>query len=259
MTRNNQLPRIEVHVNQCDKALDLTCHPGLVSPAIDTTGLSSFDSSGLAVRETVDAILQAQEVERTRIARELHDETGSALTAVLLGLEAIDAATSLEEARQASAALRQAARSTLENLGRMAYGLRPPSLDVFGIGSAIRELGGALEAQGGPKVKVDVNVGRGERLSASLETALFRITQEALTNVIKHAKANSVRIVLVRRERSVVLRVEDDGRGFAHELVPRDRLGLVGMRERTASLGGVLDIESAPSAGTRLTVEIPLV
>lgn len=210
-------------------------------------------------RETVDAILEAQEVERSRIARELHDETGSALTAVLLGLAGIDEAATVAEARQASAALRQTARSTLEKVGRLAFGLRPPALDEFGLGPAVTELGGALEERGGPKVKVDVDIPRGERLPVRVETALFRITQEALTNVVKHADANTVGIVLGRRERSVVLSIEDDGRGFARGQVPGGRLGIVGMRERIASLKGTFEIESERGAGTRLTIEIPLV
>ena len=210
-------------------------------------------------RDTVDAILEAQEVERSRIARELHDETGSALTAVLLGLTSIDEATTLPEARQASTALRKTARSTLENVGRLAFELRPPALDEFGLYPALKDLGGRLEEQGGPKVTLKVDLPTGERLPAKVETALFRITQEALTNVVKHAEAKTVHITLARPERSVVLTVEDDGRGFSPAQVPSGRLGLVGMRERIASLNGALEIESKRGAGTRFTVEIPLV
>lgn len=108
-------------------------------------------------------------------------------------------------------------------------------------------------------MKVDEDVSGGGRLPARVETALFRITQEALTNVVKHADAHSVRIRLARRERSVLLRVEDDGRGFARAQIRGDGLGLAGMRDRITSLEGVFDIESAPGVGTRLTVEIPLV
>jgi signal transduction histidine kinase len=229
-----------------------------LAEAFGTRAALAVHLSERVARETVDAILEAEEVERTRIARELHDETGSALTAVLLGLAGIDEAATLPEARQASAALRQTARNTLENVGRLAFGLRPPALDEFGLGPALRDLGGALEEQGGPKVKLKVDLPPGERLPARVETALFRITQEALTNVVKHAEAKTVRIVFARQERSVVLSVEDDGRGFARAQVPGGRLGLVGMRERIASVNGALEIESERGAGTRLTVEIPL-
>jgi signal transduction histidine kinase len=208
-------------------------------------------------RETVDAMLEAEEAERGRIARELHDETGAALTAVLLGLAAIDEAATLSEARQASTALRETARSTLEKVGRLAFALRPSALDEFGLVSALKDLSGALEEQGGPKVALEVDLPAGTRLPAKLETAIFRITQEALTNVVKHANANTVRISLALRERSMVLTVGDDGGGFSQGQMPSDGFGLLGMRERVASLNGSLDIESEHGLGTRLRVEIP--
>jgi signal transduction histidine kinase len=229
-----------------------------LAEAFGTRAALAVYLSQRVARETVDAILEAQEVERSRIARELHDETGSALTAVLLGLTAIDRAATLPDARQASAALRETARSTLENVGRLAFTLRPPELDEFGLGPALKGLGTDLEEQGGPAVKLNLDLPIGERLPAKVETAIFRITQEALTNVVKHADAKTVSIVLSRRERSLVLTVEDDGHGFSRADVPSDRLGLVGMRERAASANGALDIESTPSAGTRVTIEIPL-
>jgi signal transduction histidine kinase len=207
-------------------------------------------------RETVDAILEAQEAERSRIARELHDETGSALTAFLLGLATIDSAATLPEARRASAAVRKNARHTLENVGRLAFALRPPALDELGLAPALKELSGNLEEQGGPTVQLEIELPDGTRLPAKLETAIFRITQEALTNVVKHAEAKTVRIALACRERSVVLSIDDDGRGFSSRT---DRgFGLVGMRERVASLNGSFEIESTRRAGTRISVEIPL-
>jgi signal transduction histidine kinase len=214
-------------------------------------------SEGVA-RETVDAILEAQEAERSRIARELHDETGSALTAVLLGLTAIDTAATLPEAQQASLALRETARSMLENVGRLAFALRPPALDEFGLVPALKDLCGSLEEQGGPKIDLDVDLPTGTRLPAKLETAVFRITQEALTNVVKHADAKTVHVIFSCRERSLVLRIEDDGGGFSRAQVAGGGLGLVGMRERVASVNGAVDIESKRGAGTRITVEIPV-
>jgi len=209
-------------------------------------------------RETFNAILEAEEAERKRIARELHDETGSALSGILLSLTAIDQAATLREARQASAALQETARTTLEHVGRLAFDLRPSTLDDFGLGPALEALGAGLEEQGGPEVKLNVGLAAGERLPTRVETALFRITQEALTNVVKHADAKIVHITFSRQERSVVLTIDDDGCGFSRAQVPSDRFGLVGMRERTASVNGALDIESHRGSGTRLTVEIPI-
>jgi signal transduction histidine kinase len=208
-------------------------------------------------RETFNAILEAEEAERKRIARELHDETGSALSGILLSLTAIDRAATLREARQASAALQETARTTLEHVGRLAFDLRPSTLDDFGLGPALEALGAGLEEQGGPEVKLNVGLAAGERLPTRVETALFRITQEALTNVVKHADAKIVHITFSRQERSVVLTIDDDGCGFSRAQVPSDRFGLVGLRERTASVNGALDIESQRGSGTRLTVEIP--
>ena len=209
-------------------------------------------------RETVDAILDAQEAERSRIARELHDETGSALTGVLLGLSAIDRALTLSETRQASEALRAEASIALENVGRLAFALRPAALDEFGLAQAVKDLTGRLEERGGPKIDVAIDLPPGARLPPKLETTIFRVIQEALTNVVKHAEAESVRITLASSGRSVALEVEDDGRGFSETQTLEGGFGLVGIRERVALLNGSLAIESRRDAGTRLAVEIPL-
>jgi two-component sensor histidine kinase len=174
------------------------------------------------------------------------------------GSRQFDGATTLPEARQASTHLRQNARSTLEKVGRLAFALRPAALDEFGLVSALETLGRGLEEQGGPRVELEVDLPAGARLPAKLETTIFRVTQEALTNVVKHAGAETVRITFARRERSVVLAVEDYGRGFSRAQLPGDGFGLVGMRERVASVNGAVAIESRRGTGTRLTVEIPL-
>jgi signal transduction histidine kinase len=229
-----------------------------LAEAFGTRAALAIHLSERVARETVDAILEAQEVERSRIARELHDETGSALAAVLLGLAGIDESATLPEARQASTSVRETARTTLEKVGRLAFELRPSALDEFGLGPALKDLARGLEEHGGPKVTLKMDHPPNERLPAKVETALFRVTQEALTNVVKHAQAETVHIIFARRERSVVLTIEDDGRGFSQARVRGGRLGLVGMRERIASLNGALEIESKHGTGTRLTIEIPL-
>jgi signal transduction histidine kinase len=230
-----------------------------LAEALGTRAALAVHLSERVERETVDAILEAQESERSRIARELHDETGSALTGFLLGLAAIDGASTLPEARQALSDLRENARSTFEKVGRLAFSLRPAALDEFGLDAALKALGGSLERQGGPKVAFEIDLPAAARLPAKLETAVFRITQEALTNVVKHAEANTVLISVACRERSVVLAIEDDGRGFSLPQTPGNGFGLLGMRERVASVNGALDVESKPGAGTRIRVEIPLV
>jgi len=229
-----------------------------LAEAFGTRASLAIHLSERVARETVDTILEAQEAERSRIARELHDETGAALTAILLGLAAVDEAATPPEARQASAALRKDASSALENVGRLAFALRPPALDAFGLAPALRDLSSVLEERGGPKVDLQIDLPADKRLPAKLETAIFRITQEALTNVVKHAGAEAVRITFAFGERSVLLSVEDDGQGFSRTREPVGGFGLIGMRERVASVNGSLDITSERGTGTRLAVEIPL-
>jgi signal transduction histidine kinase len=229
-----------------------------LAEALGTRAALAVHLSERVARETVDAILEAQEAERSRIARELHDETGAALTAILLDLTAIEGAATLPDARHASAALRQNARSALENVGRLAFSLRPPALDEFGLAPALKDLSNRLEQRGGLKIELEIDLPAGTRLPVKLETAIFRITQEALTNVVKHADAKTVRVTLAYRKRSVALAVEDDGRGFSHAQGADGGFGLIGIRERVASVNGALDIESESGAGTRLAIELPL-
>ena len=229
-----------------------------LAEALGTRAALAVHLSERVARETVDAILEAQEDERSRIARELHDETGAALTAILLDLTAIDGAATLPDARHAAAALRQNARSALENVGRLAFSLRPPALDEFGLVPALKDLSSRLEGRGGLKVELEIDLPADTRLPAKLETAIFRITQEALTNVVKHADAKTVRVTLACRERSVALTVEDDGRGISQARGADGGFGLIGIRERVASVNGALDIESKSGAGTRLAIELPL-
>jgi signal transduction histidine kinase len=140
----------------------------------------------------------------------------------------------------------------------MAFELRPQGLDEFGLVAALRGLGSGLAERGGPRVELTVDFPAGDRLPPRVETALFRVTQEALTNVVKHAGANVVSLNLGQSERSVVLVVHYDGCGFSEEQGADGRFGLVGMRERIASVNGALAIESERGAGARITVEIPV-
>lgn len=229
-----------------------------LAEALGTRAALAVHLSERVARETVDAILEAQETERSRVARELHDETGAALTAILLDLTAIDEAATLPDARHASAALRQNARSALENVGRLAFSIRPPALDEFGLAPALKDLSSRLEERGGLKVELAIDLPASTRLPAKLETAIFRVTQEALTNVVKHAEAKTVRVTLSRRQRSVALAIEDDGRGFSQARGADGGFGLIGIRERVAAVSGALDIESESGAGTRIAIELPL-
>jgi signal transduction histidine kinase len=189
------------------------------------------------------------------LARELHDETGQALTSILLGLRSLEEAGS-EGVGEAARNLRELVVQTLQDVRRLAVELRPTALDDFGLTAALERLTSTFAEQTGTAVELESRLGE-ERLPVDVETVLYRIVQEALTNVVKHAQADRVSIVLQRKEGAVTTVIEDDGRGFA-SADQRDGLGLVGMKERVELVNGRLEIESVEGVGTTLVVEVPL-
>jgi signal transduction histidine kinase len=217
----------------------------------------AVDLSERVARDTVRRVIDAQEVERRRLARELHDETGQALTSILLGLKAIRASGSDEDAERAEAGLRELVVQALQDVRSLAVELRPTALDDFGLVPALERLAETFAERSGIAAAVRANLGEA-RLPAETETALYRLVQEALTNVVKHAAAATVNIVLTRRDGGVSAVIEDDGRGFSADEVRSDALGLVGMRERIALLGGTLEVESAPGEGAALLAYLPV-
>jgi signal transduction histidine kinase len=204
-------------------------------------------------RDAVRSLLEGQELERKRLARELHDETGQALASILLGLKTLER----EVGAEPLAVIRELVASALGDVRRLTVALRPPALDDFGLAAALERLAGVVAERSG--LDVDVNVGvRAGALPPEHETAIYRIVQEALTNVVKHASAKSISIVVTTADGMVRTVIEDDGAGFALGKVREQALGLVGMRERAQLLGGRFNVESSPGAGTTLVAEIPL-
>jgi signal transduction histidine kinase len=214
--------------------------------------------------ELLAKTITAQEDERKRIARELHDQTSQDLAALLLSLDtcAFGLAAGTPGSQQHLDTAKSIAGTMLENTRRLINDLRPSLLDDLGLAAAIdwygehrlRPMGIALDLQ------YDQMQGR---LPGFLETALFRIMQEALTNVVKHADASRVRVTLEVDNQAAFLTVRDNGRGFQDPvttLAPTERqgLGLRGMRERVSTLGGEMRVESAPGRGTALMVRVPL-
>jgi len=218
---------------------------------------TAVDLSERVARDALRRVFEAQELERRRIALELHDETGQALTSVLLGLRAVEESKSKDELRASAAALRELVVGTLQDVRRLAVELRPKVLDDFGLVAALERLTESFSEQTGIEVDLEARLPRA-RLPDEVETALYRIVQESLTNVVKHARAGRVSILLTRKNGSVTAVIEDDGRGFEPSERVGAGMGLVGMRERAVLLGGRLEIESAPGAGTTLAVEVPL-
>ncbi len=209
-------------------------------------------------------VISAQEEERKRVSRELHDEYGQTLTGVVMSLESLDNLTTpqqsslKEKLRNAKSLVVRA----LEDLRRLTLDLRPSALDDLGLVAAIHAYAqNHLEAMG---VQVEFeSSGLNKRLTPAVETALFRITQEAINNIAKHAEARHVRIQLAVKNNKITANVEDDGKGFDVDAFFKSRngaqsLGLLGIQERTKLLDGSFTIKSQVGQGTHLTVEIPL-
>jgi signal transduction histidine kinase len=202
-------------------------------------------------------LVEIQENERLYIARELHDEAGQMLTALMLDLVTLET-----QAHQPEAVLKKvgemekALNAVSENLHSVAMALRPASLDHLGLVPALHQYVESI----GERYRLKVSFRSGnfqDRLPASMETELYRIVQEALTNVARHAHASQVDVILTLRNDKLIVMVEDDGKGFDPENVPdTGHLGLFGMRERAEMIGGQLVIESKPGKGTTVMVEV---
>lgn len=203
--------------------------------------------------------IQAQEEERKRIARELHDGVGQALYSILVGLNVIGQDNLTDPIKQHVNDLLQMTSKAMEEVKRMALELRPSALDDLGLLPALRSLMKRVEKSFQIQVEMHVQ-GEKRRYSAAMETALYRIVQEAMTNTAKYGKASQLGIVFENREKEVVVTVVDDGVGFDVEqaLNAGKGLGLFGMRERAQLLGGTFDIRSAPDDGTTVIIRIPL-
>ena len=207
-------------------------------------------------RDALRRVVQAQELERRRLARELHDETGQALTSILLGLKPLEEALADHPARDALAELREHVVSALQDVRRLAVELRPAVLDDYGLVPALERLTESFAEPTG--MRVDFHSALGEtRLPGEVETALYRVVQESLTNIVKHANARRVSVSVARRDSMVAAVIEDDGAGFDLRKVGEDGIGLLGMRERLALIDGRLEIESRPGAGTTIVAEVP--
>lgn len=211
----------------------------------------------------LEQVTAAQEEEQRRLARELHDETGQSLTSLLIGLRTLTEAPTLEAVRDQAADLRRVTARTLDEVRRLARGLRPGVLDELGLVPAIEQL--ALDHAQVRSLAVEVSaVGFGAaRVPPAVEAALYRIIQEALTNAAKHSGTQTANVVLQRRRELVQAIVSDDGCGFDVEATlrtpaARAHLGLHGMRERAALLDGTVTIESTPGEGTTIYVRVPV-
>jgi two-component system, NarL family, sensor histidine kinase UhpB len=215
-----------------------------------------------ATRLRASQIINAQEQERKRIARELHDETSQVLTSLLISLAILEESITTQEARDRIADTRKLAHQTLRAIRNLSIDLRPSALDDLGLLPALRWY--IKEYQKKCSIEVDfVAHGLRHRLSAEVETALYRIVQESLTNTARHANARKVLITMKEDVDAVFVTIIDDGQGFdvgtLLKTPDQDRgLGLAGMNERAVLLDGSLDIHSSPGHGVTIEVRIPL-
>jgi len=207
---------------------------------------------------------KAAETERGRISRELHDRLGQDLTALKLGLQALRRQGPFDATVEAHIGnLEMLAGGLMRDIHRLAWELRPSALDDLGLELALRRYATEWSETTGVRLDFHSDGLRGQRLPCEAETALYRVTQEALTNVLRHAKAKRVSVLLERRPGWVSLIVEDDGEGFEASAVmqhpiAQDKLGLVGMAERVKLVGGAFTVESTPGAGATIFVRLPL-
>lgn len=223
------------------------------------TILDSGDVYRRRLREIAARALNATEEERKRIARELHDGTAQTLAALRVRLRVArsvdDEAVKAELLERIGTDLGEAT----EEIRRIAQGLRPPALDMLGLAPAIESCARGIADTTGLAVVTELSAVE-DMLTPEAELALYRIVQEALSNVARHSSAGTVRIRLGRDDDAVVATVEDDGRGFAvRDEMSSGGLGLFGMQERAAYVGGSVEIESQPGSGTRIRATIPVV
>lgn len=213
-----------------------------------------------AVHRLLARVVSAQEEERKRVARELHDETGQALTTLGLGLRRLGDRASGAERKQISE-LHRTAAFALEGVARLAVALRPAALDELGLVPALEDLAERVTHSSGLPVDIEtIGIG-GERYSHEVEVILYRVVQEALTNVCRHSGAEHASVLVQRRDGSILVAVEDDGKGLdlceIERQPPERALGIFGMRERAELVGGEVTIESEPGRGTTVYLRVP--
>lgn len=218
-----------------------------------------FEARGHLLRR----LFESQEQERARIARDLHDSIGQQLTALMVGLRTVEEADDLATARARAHDLRELASHSHGEVRRLAHGLKSTLLEELGLVSAIERLCEDFESSHGLHVVLRGDAARATRVSPATENALYRIAQEALTNVARHADASQVEVDLACDDGRIRLSIRDDGRGFAAGYAaPADRrmggFGLGSIRERTLMLGGELAVRTRPGGGTTIEVRMPV-
>jgi signal transduction histidine kinase len=250
----------------------------IVVARLQTNGTSSMDddrADGTDFHQQVGSLPQlkslfrrlvsVQEDERRRIARDLHDHLGQQLTALRLNLEAFRLQCGLDEAQINQLERTQRLADDLDrSIDFLTWQLRPPTLEDLGLAAALKELAGSWSGRGSLEAQFHSIGMDGVRLNREVEENLYRIAQEALNNVVKHAGAHQANVVLTRSEQRLSLLIEDDGCGFDHRHIgtsddqSRRHLGLLSMRERAGLIDGELSVDSELQRGTTILIRVPL-
>ncbi len=214
------------------------------------------------LHDYIGAITSAQEEERNRLARELHDDTIQAVIALKQRMQLAQKFVKTQSGHQALNELETLAEQTVENLRRLTRALRPIYLEDLGLVTALEML--AREMSDGNSLSVVFQqIGSEQRLTSEVELVLYRITQEALNNVLRHAKANTAALHIIFADKEVLLEVSDDGVGFQMpnsptDFAPNGHFGLLGMHERAELIGAKLEVQSEAGKGTRVSVHMPI-
>jgi signal transduction histidine kinase len=249
------VPRPPLGCTLCDNA-------SFVGEVLDDLG-AALDEARVyhdQIQEMSSRILTAHEEERKRIARELHDDTAQAITSILVRLRLLERSAEDAEVLENVEELRELTSDALDSVRRMAMDLRPAALDDLGLLPALQSYAEQFSHSTPIAVSMEVE-GLGRRLPRDVELVLYRVFQEALTNVSKHASATTALVQVKRKGNEVTFVIEDDGDGFdPGSLSPTQGsgLGLFGMRERLTLVGGAVEVESAKGKGTRIVARVPL-
>ena len=228
------------------------------------TDLAAATERVAVKREMLGAILNAQETERARVSRDLHDDVGQALTSVLLSLRLVESSLhgdqpDVNDARRRTEDVRELVADALRRARQLAFDLRPTVLDDVGLLPALERLTQAMTARGDTVVALATDGLRGDRLPTEIETVVYRVVQEALTNVVRHAHASTASVTVMIVQGRVRALIEDDGVGFdADASTTQGHLGLVGMMERAELLDGTFELSSRRHVGTTVLLEVPL-
>ena len=242
---------VSVFANQASIALE------------NTRLLAELSTRRERLRVLTQQVVDAQEEERRRLSRALHDEAGQSLTALGISLDLIadDLPPECDTLRQRVGDAAELTVTTMDRLRGLAQDLRPPALDAVGLSPTLEDACRMFARR--TRLPIDYQGMEGPALEEEVNICLYRFLQEALTNVVRHAEADDVRVTLAYDAETVSLSVDDDGRGFDVEPAPSDPaapvgIGLLGMRERLESLGGWLEVASQPGSGARVVAHVPL-